>query len=525
MQNVQNKRTPGEISSAGKMVRNVGIVGGATILSRVLGFIRDSVIALVLGAGPLADAFFVAFRLPTLLYTAFGEGPLSLALVSQHSKLREQEGDYRGQEFFCSLLVWICCLVGGLCLVVLLGASPLTACIVPGFVGESELFAHTVLLVRVCFPYLLFACAVGVCAGVLNSYGCFLGPALASSVLNIGLIAGGLLAWSLGLPVPETLGVALLVAGGMQLLLQVFFLRRQGVGWVSSWNFADPAIKEAKKLFGGSILSVCAFPVSLFVVTLLASFLGDGRISWLNYSSRLILFPLGIFGITVGVVVLPDLATLYSTRNYERFFSLTNRSLQLLFCISLPASAGLAAMAYPIIDVLLGRGAFGAEDVQGTALALQAYSVGLPALAMVRPLLSAFYARQAIRAAVISSLGSIVFTAIGGVVLLGPLEHVGLALSVSLGAWGNCLLLLYAHQKAARMHSQPSLFFLWSCWRWPVFYVAASCVVFGVASFAAQAWGAWSLCTIPVIAGSYVFCVVLSGSPEVRLLMRVKKSS
>ena len=423
------------------VARNAAVMGAATLVSRVLGFVRDAVLAFALGAGPLADAFLVAFRLPNLLRRLFGEGSLSMAFVSVFCATRSRQGDERAFALMRSMFFWVALVTGVLCTAGVLGAPVLTALMAPGFVRDAELFRTATVMVRICFPYAFFICLVALCMGVLNGMGRFAAPALAPCVLNVVLIAAALLAYAGGYDVAMTLAWAVPVAGAAQLAFMLPWLGRSGVRMTGPWRAADRLAVKVGRLLGPSVMGAAVYQLTIVLGTLLASFLPAGSIACLYYADRLVQFPLGVFGVAVGTAALPSLARLHGPGMEQAFGGTLSASLRLSLFVSLPAAAGLLALAQPLVTLLFGRSAFDAAAVRDTVAALAAYAPGIPAIALVRPLVAAFYAADNTRTPVVIAVAALGVYA-GTALLLMPFAgHVALAAAGSVSAWFNAVLL------------------------------------------------------------------------------------
>ena len=284
------------MSQSRKIAKNAAIVAIATLASRILGFARDLIVAFALGAGLYADAFFVAFRIPNLMRRLFGEGSLTMAFVPVYSLTKEQDGDEAAHEMARSALAWLVAILSAITALVMVFAGPLTTAIAPGFTDNPELFQTTSSLVRVCFPYTIFICAVALCMGILNSEDHFLAPALAPCVLNVCLIASALLGYFAGLNVATAMSVGVLAGGVGQWLLQQPFLKRKGISWRGPWSWKNPAVIKMGKLMIPTVFGAAVYQINILLSTLLASFLPIGSISYLYYADRLVQFPLGVFG-------------------------------------------------------------------------------------------------------------------------------------------------------------------------------------------------------------------------------------
>lgn len=424
------------------IVKNASIVSAATFLSRGLGLVRDLIMAYTLGASVLADAFFVAFRVPNLLRSLFAEGSLTMAFVPTFVRIRQEQGDRAAFILARSIQIWLALILGVLTLGVLLFPKAVTLMIASGFAAEKpEMFELTASLVQICFPYILFISGVALCMGILNSMGHFLVPALAPCLLNITLIAASLGAIWMGGNVAVWLAWGVLVAGVGQWLLQQPVLRAKGFTWRGPVEIAGPGVRRIGMLMLPTILGSAVYQFNILIGTGMASFLPEGSISNLYYADRLFQFPLGVFGVAVGVATLPSLSSLAAPERRDEFRSTLASSLGLTLFVNLPAAAGLAGLSLPLVELLFGRGEFSSQAVHGTAMALLGYVVGLPAFSCVRSLASAYYAlgdtKTPVRVALIC-LGAYVAVGYASMQVIG---HVGLALASSVSAWINVLLL------------------------------------------------------------------------------------
>ncbi|MFP4167464.1 MAG: murein biosynthesis integral membrane protein MurJ [Desulfonatronovibrionaceae bacterium] len=424
-----------------KLARNAGVISVATFLSRVLGFVRDLILAAVLGAGPLADAFFVAFRLPNVLRRLFAEGSLTMAIVPVYTRYRKTQGEESADVVARSVQVWLLVILCTLSLAAVFFSGGITALVAPGFRSNPEIFRLTSQLVRICFPYIVFISSVALCMGILNSRGHFLAPALAPCVLNIVLIAAAGLAWLAQISIPYTLAWAVLIAGLGQWLLQQPFLRQKGFQWTGKVEMNHPGVKQIGRLMLPTVLGAAAYQLNILIGTMLASLLPFGSVSYLYYADRLVQFPLGVFGVAVSTAALPSLSSLAAKQDLRDFKHTLNTTIGLTLFISIPAAAGLIGMGEPLIQILFGRGRFDQLAVTATNLALLGYASGLPAFSAVRSLISAFYALEDTRTPVFVSILCMLFNICAGYLLMQHLNHLGLALAASLASWINVLLL------------------------------------------------------------------------------------
>jgi putative peptidoglycan lipid II flippase len=427
-----------------QIAKDASVVGAATLLSRILGFFRDVAVAYVLGAGPAADAFYVAYRLPNTLRRLFAEGSMTMAFVPVFLDIREKKGDAAAFAMTRSALVWLLMILGVVTALAVAFARPLTLLIAPGFADDPGQLELTANLVRIVFPYIIQISVVALCMGALNSMGHFLAPALATSELNTVIIAGCGVAWLFGFDAPHALAWSVIVGGFGQMFMQHPALKRFGFSWIGPMKLMDEGVIRMARLMGPTVFGAAVYQVNILVGTLLASFLAAGSISALYYADRLVQFPLGVFGVAVGSVALPSLSRLAASGQMEEFKHTISASLRLTLFICLPATAGLMALAAPMVSVLFGRGAFTPVAEAATSAALLAYAAGLPAFACVRPLVSAFYAlhdtRTPVRAGFYAMLANIGL----GASLMLPLGQVGLALATSVSSWLNVWILARA---------------------------------------------------------------------------------
>jgi putative peptidoglycan lipid II flippase len=416
-------------------------VSGMTLISRILGFVRDAVIARMFGAGLATDAFFVAFRLPNLLRRLFAEGAFSQAFVPILAEYKTRNGEAETR-----LLVDRVATLLGLVLVAVtaLGvvAAPLLVYVsAPGFAADAEKFELTAAMLRVTFPYIFFISLVSLAGGILNTWSKFAVPAFTPTLLNVAFIVGALGFARHFDPPAMVLAWAVFAGGVLQLALQVPWLVRIGMLPRLRWAPGDPGVRRILLLMGPAVIGVSVAQFSLLLNTIFASFLREGSVSWLYYADRLMEFPTGLLGVALGTVLLPSLSKHHSDRAPEEFAKLLDWGLRLTLMLALPAAAGLALLALPLIATLFHHGKFDAHDVEMTRQALVAYSVGLLGLILVKVLAPGFYARQNIRTPVKIAVVTLLATQAMNALFIVPLGHAGLALSIGLGACLNAGLL------------------------------------------------------------------------------------
>ncbi len=424
------------------MLRTVFSTGAGTLVSRVLGLARDVVIASAFGAGASADTFFVAFRIPNFFRRLFGEGAFSHAFVPVLGEYRAT----RGEDEVRDLVGHVAGALGAVLLAVtavgMLAAPGLVYFFASGFAGEPGQADLAGSLLRLTFPYLLFISLTAFAGGILNTWGRFGIPAITPSLLNIALIAAAIvLAPRFDEPV-TALAWGVLAGGAAQLAFQLPFLWRIGMLVRPRLRLAHEGVRRIVRLIVPAVLGVSVAQVNLLVDTQFASYLATGSISWLYYSDRLMEFPLGVFGIALATVALPNLAARHAENDTDGFQATLDWALRLVLVIAVPAALGLALLAIPMIATVFQYGEFGAHAVRMSALSLSAYASGLIAFVAVKVLAAGFHSRQEmrtpVRIAVIAMAANVVFN----LLLIGPLAHAGLALASSLAAWLNAALLL-----------------------------------------------------------------------------------
>ncbi len=433
-------------SSLKKIAKGSLHVSVATFLSRILGFLRDIVIASTLGAGPFADAFFVAFRIPNLLRRLFAEGSLTLAFVPIFLSIKKEEGIEKAFSFSRAVFVWVFMIVGFIVLVVLIFAKYVCLLVAPGF-SSSHLLNFTTMLLRICFPYILFISGVAMCMGILNAMDHFFFPAIAPCVLNLCLIGFALIGYFFKISIPIMLSFGVLLAGILQFLMQQPIMFKFGFSWRGNFSFKDKRLRELLNMMIPSIFGAAIYQIMMLINTILASFLPKGSISYLYYADRFVQFPLGVFGVAIGMAALPSLSQLVVAKKIKEFISVFNKSIQLNLFISIPATAGLIGLGYPIIDLFLKRGAFTNQDVKSTSLALLGYAAGLPAYCLIRTILSAYYSFKDSITPVKVGFFALTINVVSAILLMKRYSFLGLALSSAISSWAQVLILLFLFRK------------------------------------------------------------------------------
>jgi putative peptidoglycan lipid II flippase len=426
------------------LFKATAVVSSMTFISRILGFIRDVVLAHSFGAGTGTDAFFVAFRIPNFMRRLFAEGGFSQAFVPVLSEYKQQRSHEELQELVnrvAGTLGMVLFMVTALGIV----ASPLLIGIfAPGFSADESKYQLTVEMLRITFPYLLFISLTALAGALLNSFERFAVPALTPVLLNIAMIVATIgVAPYLEKPI-IALAWSVLAAGLIQLLFQLPYLKALRVLPRPRWGWRFEGVKRVIRLMIPTLFGSSVAQINLLFDTLLASFLVTGSISWLYYSERLVEFPLGLFGVALGVVILPSLSQLHAAASVEEFSHTLDWALRWVFLIGLPAMLGLAMLAGPLLCTLFQYGAFGSEDVQMASRSLMAYSLGLVAFMLIRILAPAFYARHNTRIPVRMAIIAMIANMALNVILIFPLAHAGLALATSLSSSLNAALLFLA---------------------------------------------------------------------------------
>lgn len=424
------------------MLRSVFSTGAGTLVSRVLGLVRDVVIASVFGAGASADTFFVAFRIPNFFRRLFGEGAFSHAFVPVLSEYRVS----RSEEEIRDLVGHVAGTLGAVLVAVtvagVLAAPVLVYVFASGFAAEPGQAALTGSLLRLTFPYLLFISLTAFAGGILNTWGRFGVPAVTPSLLNVSLItAATVVAPRFDEPV-TALAWGVLAGGVAQLAFQLPFLWRIRMLVRPRLRRAHEGVRRIVRLIVPAVLGVSVAQVNLLVDTQFASYLATGSISWLYYSDRLMEFPLGVFGIALATVALPSLAARHAENDESAYRATLDWALRLVLVISVPAALGLGLLGVPMIATVFQYGEFGAHAVRMSALSLSAYASGLVAFVAVKVLAAGFHSRQEMRVPVRIAVVAMVANVVLNVLLVGPLAHAGLALASSLAAWLNAALLL-----------------------------------------------------------------------------------
>jgi putative peptidoglycan lipid II flippase len=428
------------------LLKSAATVGGLTMVSRVLGFVRDQLIAFTLGTGLVAEAFFVAQRFPNLFRMLFAEGAFNSAFVPLFAKRIEGEGEASARTFaievFSALLTWLLVFCAGAMM-----AMPLLMYVIaPGFTDDPETFALAVDLTRICFPYLLFISLAALQSGVLNSLNRFTAAAAAPILLNLVMIISNIVAWYLGTGNTALTGYifawGIFAAGIAQFLLLAVACRRAGMPLYPRMPRLTADVKRVFWLSIPGIISGGIMQINLLIATMIATTI-DRAVSYLYYADRLYQLPLGVIGVAIGVVLLPDLSRKLRAGNEAGAMSSQNRALELSLFLTMPAAIALMAIPAPIIHTVFEHGQFSRADTLAVAPALLVFATALPAFSMTKVFQPSFYSREDTATPMRFAIISVIVNIVASLVLSRQFGHVGIAMGTSIAAWVNALLLAF----------------------------------------------------------------------------------
>lgn len=433
-------------SGGSGLLKSSSVVSVMTLLSRILGLVRDVVVASYFGAR--ADAFFVAFKIPNFFRRLFAEGAFSVAFVPVLSEYRTQRGLPDVQRLVAAVMGSLGLSLGLITAIALVGAPLLAMIFAPGFMQDPAKMALTADMLRITFPYLMLISLTAFYGSVLNSYGQFAIPAFTPVLLNICLIVSAL--WLS--PVLETPIMALawgvLIAGFVQLLFQLPFVARQKLLVRPRYQPKDEGVMRIMKLMVPALFGVSVSQINLLLDVLLASFLEAGSVTWLYYSDRLAQLPLGIFAIAIGVVILPSLSRKFAEDNPDNFADTLDWAVRMVMLIGVPAALAICLLAEPLMATLFYHGEMTAYDIGKMAMSVKAYGFGLLAFMLIKVLAPGYYARQDTKTPVKIGIMAMVANMILNLALVFPLAHVGLALATAISAYFNGFLLFWGLKKS-----------------------------------------------------------------------------
>ena len=429
------------------LLQSTAAFGSMTVLSRITGLIRDILFAQLMGSTLVADAFFVAFRIPNFFRRIFGEGAFSAAFVPVYTQQRLSQNPAETLSFVDIVTGRLALALIGLTAIGVIFSPILITVLAPGFRADADKFQLTVDCLRITFPYVIFVCLVALSAAILNTHGRFAAAAATPILLNMSLIAAALWITRLTDNVAIAVSIGVLIAGIIQLAFQFPFLKQAGVVprpklKRKQTGAAEASAKEVYRLMLPAVFGASVAQLNLVVNTFIASFLITGSVSWLYYSDRLMEFPLGVFGVALGTVLLPRLSKEHAQKSPKEFSRLLDWGLRWCVLIALPATAGLIALSDHLVAALFYHGKFTQTDVVMCAHALVAFSIGLTALVAVRTLSPGFFARNDTKTPVRAGVYAMVVNAVAAIALVYPLQHVGLAAATSIAAFVNAGLLL-----------------------------------------------------------------------------------
>ncbi len=437
------------------LLRSLATVSGLTLVSRILAFARDVLIARVFGAGMATDAFFVAFKLPNLLRRMFAEGAFSQAFVPIFGEYRNKRGHEETKLLVDHVTTMLALILFVITLIGIIAAPLLVYISAPGFAKDPEKFELTVQLLRYTSPYIFFISLVAVAAAILNTYNKFWVPAFAPILLNVCFIGGALWLAPYCNPPVMALAWAVFIAGIVQLAFQLPFLKKIDMLPVIRFSWKDEGMWRVIKQMGPAMFGVSIAQISLIINTIFASFLVAGSVSWLYFADRLMEFPSGMLGAALGTILLPSLSKCHANNDTAEYSRLLDWGLRLTFMLALPSALALGMLAVPLLSTFFQRGEFVAHDVLMTSQALVGYSVGLTGLILVKILAPGFYARQNIKTPVKIGIVTLLATQAMNALFIGWIAHAGLALSIGLGACLNSGILFYFLRKQGIYQPEP----------------------------------------------------------------------
>lgn len=464
------------------------VVGSMTLISRLMGFVRDMLIANLFGVNAATDAFFVAFKIPNFLRRLFAEGAFAQAFVPVLTEQRLHPDISQLRRFVDLTFGTLAVLLLLLSITGMLAAPWLISLFAPGFLWEEGQYELAVALLRITFPYLLFITLTAFAGAILNAHGRFAVPAITPLFLNLTMIAAAIWLAPLSAQPISALAWGVFVAGVVQLLIQLPALAGLGLLPRPAWGWRDARVRQTLKRMTPAMFAVSVLQINLLFDTLMASFLTSGSVSWLYYSDRLVEFPLGLLGIAVATVILPHLSAQHLAAESKAFSRSLEWGVKLVLLVGLPATVGLVQLAQPLVISLFQYNAFSAEDAEMASRSLQAFATGLLGFMLIKLLASGFSAQHDHATPVRFGWYAVIANVLFNVLLIGPLAHAGVALATSLAAYLNVGLLLHGLLKAGILR-------LGHGWLWFVLrLLLAVAAMAGFVHFAAEGiiWSAWS---------------------------------
>ncbi|MBI5682914.1 MAG: murein biosynthesis integral membrane protein MurJ [Deltaproteobacteria bacterium] len=510
-----------------RIAKAAGIVGSATLVSRILGFVRDAVIAYIFGAGRDADAFFVAYRISNLLRRLVGEGALTVSFIPIFTEELAKGSKDKARKLVSTAFTFFPIILIILTVLGIIFSKWIFEIISPGFADTPEKLELTISLAKWMFPFLFFISLSALAMGVLNSLKHFTAPAFSPIWFNVSVILSAFfLASQMTEPV-YALAIGVVLGGLLQFVYQLPYLKRFDMLPRLNFDFSNPAIKNILLLMLPSTLGVAVYQISIFITTRFASQLPEGSVSYLYYADRIMEFPLGIFGVAVATASLPSLSEHAAKKDWLKFKQSLSFAIRLVIFISIPATVGLIILGVPIVNILFQRGEFSQESTYGTAFALYFYALGLASFSGARIVASAFYSLKDTLTPVIIAVITLFFNVIMALILMKPLLHGGLALATALSSMLNFILLFLVLRK--RLGGIGARDIIYSFLK-----VSIASLIMGIVVYSLSSW-LWNMegiilersltLFLTIILGvfTFLFWVFIFKSPELKFFLDIIK--
>ena len=475
---------------AGRLLRSGLIVSAMTLISRVLGLVRDVVIANLMGANAAADVFFFANKIPNFLRRLFAEGAFAQAFVPVLTEVHQTQSAQQQKEFIAKISGTLGAIVFIVAIIGVIGSPIIAALFGTGWFidylndqPDGQKFELASSMLKITFPYLAFVSLVGVSGAILNTLNKFAVAAFTPVLLNISIISCAIyLAPQFEQPA-YALAWGVFIGGVVQLLFQLPFLWQAGCLVRPRWGWQHPEVTKVRRLMIPALFGVSVSQINLLLDTFIASFLGTGPISWLYYSDRLLEFPLGLFGIAIATVILPALSRDHVSQNKQQFSDNMEWAFKMVCLLGIPAATGLFVLAQPILMVIFQRGAFTVETSLMASYSLMAYSFGLLSFMLIKVLAPGFFSRQDTKTPVKFGIIAMAANMIFNLILVFPFDYVGLAMATSMSATLNAALLYWAlHQQKVFQLSRASILFILRV------FAAAGCMAISVLFYSTTVW-------------------------------------
>ena len=503
------------------LTKSSSIVGIMTLASRVLGFVRDQVMAIVYGAGALTDVFLVAFKIPNFLRRLFAEGAFAQAFVPVFTEYKETKSPAALRDLAAHVLGTLAIILLVISTLGVMLAPLLVMLFAPGFIDDPERFNLATHMLRITFPYLFFVSLLAYAGSIQNTFGRFAVPSFTPVLLNVCMIAAALWFSPMFDKPIVALAWGVFVAGAVQLALQLPFLQQLGLLPRPRWGWKHSGVRRILKLMAPAILGSSVAQINLLLDTIIASFLTVGSLSWLYYSDRLMEFPLGLLGVTLGTVILPRLSKEHARSAAEQFQRTIDWALRLVCLIGIPSAIGLILLAAPMISTLFEYGKFKPSDTIMASYSLIAYAIGLPAFILIKIFAPAFFARQNTKTPVRIGIIALISNMAYNLILVLPMvwfgftaPHTALAIATSLSAWQQAWMLYQKlNQTNIYRFSDELIAF---CKRMSIAWFVLAVVIWAISTADWHALSAtaraWKLLVIIVVsAGSYAAALFALG--------------